>query len=87
MSSQSSGDPSGDPGHSDAHPDHHLQRATPQDHERMGLDRNTVEGAMVNFASTLDGKRRKHRIVAWAILFFMFGLPLLLVAVQSILER
>lgn len=56
MSSQHPGDPSGDPGHSDAYPDHHLERANPQDHERMGLDRNTVEGAMVNFASTLDGK-------------------------------
>ena len=36
------------------------------DDERMGLTRNTVEGAWLEFASHLDPKRPFHVAVAWS---------------------
>ena len=49
---------------------------TPADAQRMGLDRNTEEGALVAMAAALDGAKPFHRLVAWALLA-AFSLPLL----------
>lgn len=75
-------EPSGDPGHSDV-PDWHLPRglANPyadEDAARMGLDRNTLEGAQLHFFSNLSPANPSHKLVAWVALFLLFGLPLLI---------
>jgi hypothetical protein len=74
-------EPSGDPGHSEV-PDVHLPRgfANPYGNEeaaRMGLDRNTLEGAQLHFFSNLSPAKPSHKVVAWVALFLMFGLPLI----------
>ena len=71
--------PSGDPGHSAdplavGAPRHY---GTP-DAARLGLDRNTPEGAEIAFFSQLDGSNPWHKAVAWLALFLMFGVPVLL---------
>lgn len=71
--------PSGDPGHSDdplgvGVPRHY---GTP-DAARIGLDRNTPEGAEIAFFSQLNGRKASHKAVAWLALFVMFGVPVLL---------
>lgn len=43
---------------------------------RLGLDRNTEEGALIAFSSHLRADKPFHRIVAW-ILLAAFGLPAL----------
>ena len=54
-----------DPAHLRYHVDH---RSIPQDAQRLGLDRNTQEGAMLSFAASLDPRRRAHKVVAWVML-------------------
>lgn len=44
------------------------QRAMPADALRMGLDRNTEEGALVALAAALDPAKRLHRVLAWVML-------------------
>ena len=44
---------------------------------RTGLDRNTEEGALIAFSSSLRPGNPLHRTVAW-ILLAAFGLPALL---------
>lgn len=74
--------PSGDPGHSDLAAGHLPHSyASPYANEeaaRMGLDRNTLEGAQLHFFSNLKPGRPSHKFVAWVALVLMFGLPLLL---------
>ncbi len=48
------------------------------DAARIGLDRNTPEGAEIAFFSQLNGSKPSHRVVAWVALFLMFGVPVLL---------
>lgn len=79
-------EPSGDPGHSEVASEH-LPRAyaSPYANEeaaRMGLDRNTLEGAQLHFFSNLKPGKPSHKIVAWVALVLMFGLPLLLSALN-----
>lgn len=64
--------PPGAPG-----PHGHRPLAVPGDGQRMGLDRRTEEGALIDFAGSLDPARRGHRVVAW-VLIGAFGLPALL---------
>ena len=71
--------PPGDPGHS-ADP---LAAGAPRhygtpDAARIGLDRNTPEGAEIAFFSQLDASKPWHKAVAWLALFVMFGVPVLL---------
>ena len=47
------------------------------DARRIGLDRNTEEGALIAFSSALRPSNAAHRAVAW-ILIGTFGLPALL---------
>jgi len=46
------------------------------DARRLGLDRNTEEGALVAFSGALRPDNRLHRAVAW-VLLAAFGLPAL----------
>ena len=48
-----------------------------RDARRLGLDRNTEEGALLAFSSSLRAARPMHRIVAW-VLLVAFGLPAVL---------
>jgi hypothetical protein len=49
----------------------------PREARRMGLDRNTQEGALLALAGSLDPAKLSHRIVAW-VLLAAFTVPLLL---------
>jgi len=49
----------------------------PLDARRLGLDRNTQEGALIAFAGSLDPARPLHRIVAW-VLLVAFAAPMAL---------
>lgn len=52
-------------------------QGVPVDAQRMGLDRNTVEGSLLAMVGTLDGARWTHKVVAW-LLLVVFVSPLLL---------
>ncbi|MEP6817430.1 MAG: hypothetical protein ABI873_17960 [Marmoricola sp.] len=70
---------SGDPGHSEEFFAHGHDRVYANDDAaRMGLDRNTLEGAQLAFFSQLSPSKRSHKAVAWMALFLLVGLPLLL---------
>jgi hypothetical protein len=51
--------------------------AMPAEARRMGLTKHTEEGALVAFASSLDGAKLGHKFVAWLMLL-TFVLPALL---------
>jgi hypothetical protein len=70
-------DPSGDPGHDRVAHDVWQPPEMPDDLRRMGLTRNTEEGAWIEFASMLDRSRPSHVAIAWLILLTLFGIPLL----------
>jgi hypothetical protein len=53
------------------------ERGMPPDAQRLGLDRNTEEGALLAMAGSLNARNPLHRLVAWALLA-AFSLPLLL---------
>lgn len=53
------------------------QQRFPADARRMGLDRNTEEGAMLAMAASLDPAKASHRLVAWVLIVAFVG-PLLL---------
>jgi hypothetical protein len=55
----------------------------PLDARRMGLDRNTEEGALLALAASLDPAKLSHKIIAW-VLLFVFATPVLLVMLQEI---
>ena len=77
-------EPSGDPGHGlTSGP--WRPPVMPEDTRRIGLDRNTVEGAWVEFASLLDRRRTSHVVVAWLALA-IFVVPVLLTLV-GLLQR
>jgi hypothetical protein len=54
----------------------------PDDLRRMGLTRNTEEGAWIEFASMLDRSKPSHVAIAWLILVTLFGIPLLVTVSQ-----
>lgn len=68
--------PAGDPGHSETLEPHlwHTRLRMPDDQRSMGLDARTEEGALVEFASSLDASCPAHRMVAW-VLLLAFGIP------------
>jgi hypothetical protein len=47
-----------------------------RDARRLGLDRNTEEGALLAFSGSLRPDKPMHRAVAW-VLLGAFGLPAL----------
>ncbi|HET9423698.1 MAG TPA: hypothetical protein VFO49_21340 [Nocardioides sp.] len=46
----------------------------PPDAGRMGLTHHVPDGALLDFAGSLDGANSRHRIAAW-LLLVVFGLP------------
>jgi len=56
----------------------------PADARRMGLDRNTQEGAMIAMAGSLDPAKISHRIIAW-VLILVFAGPIVFGLVMEIL--
>jgi hypothetical protein len=58
-------------------------QGVPEDAQRMGLDRHTVEGSLLAMAGTLDGARWTHRAVAW-LLLLVFVSPLVLTALRGL---
>ncbi|RLV49580.1 hypothetical protein D9V37_06555 [Nocardioides mangrovicus] len=48
-----------------------------EDAARIGLDRNTLEGAQLAFFSHLDPRKPSHKLVAWVALLLLVGWPLL----------
>jgi hypothetical protein len=46
----------------------------PPDAGRMGLTAHVPDGALLDFAGSLDAANGKHRLVAWMLLV-VFGLP------------
>ena len=75
-------EPSGDPGHDEAAAVWQPPRM-PVDQARLGLDRNTVEGAWIEFASALDRSRLSHRLIAWVLLVLLL-IPVGLAIVQQL---
>ncbi len=59
------------------------RRPMPDDARRMGLDRNTQEGAMIALAASLNPAKAWHRVIAWVMLV-VFVLPVLLGALSEI---
>ncbi|MBA3233383.1 MAG: hypothetical protein H0T17_05495 [Propionibacteriales bacterium] len=55
----------------------HNQDGLPHDARRMGLDRNTEEGALIAMAGSLDSGKVLHRVVAW-LLLASFSFPVLM---------
>jgi len=55
----------------------------PADARRLGLDRNTEEGALIALAGSLDPAKLSHKIIAW-VLLLVFAAPLLLGVLQEI---
>jgi hypothetical protein len=51
------------------------------DTRRLGLDRNTEEGALLAFSSALRPENPLHRAVAW-VLLAAFGIPVVLALVH-----
>ncbi|MBD8870014.1 hypothetical protein [Nocardioides donggukensis] len=80
-------EPSGDPGHSEVLEPHlaHQRLRMPADQRALGLDSRTEEGALVEFASSLNPARPGHRIVAW-VLLVAFGVPAVMSALHLLGE-
>jgi hypothetical protein len=53
-------------------PGHHL----PVDARQIGLTHHVPDGALLDFAGSLDGAKPYHRFAAW-VLLVVFGLPVL----------
>jgi hypothetical protein len=51
----------------------------PDEAKRMGLSRHTEQGAVLQFASSLDGAKPGHKMMAW-ILLITFAAPVLYIA-------
>lgn len=49
----------------------------PDDARRLGLSPLVPDGAMLEFAGSLDGSKLSHRLVAW-VLLAAFVLPVLM---------
>ena len=48
----------------------------PPDAVRMGLNRAVPDGALLDFAGSLDGSKPLHKVTAWVMLV-VFGMPVL----------
>ncbi len=62
---------------------HHV--GSHRDAARVGLDRNTEEGALVAFSGALRPGNPWHRLVAW-LLLVSFGLPAVLAVMHLVRE-
>jgi hypothetical protein len=53
----------------------------PDDARAMGLTRLVPDGALLDFAGSLDPSKPRHLITAWVMLV-VFGLPVVLMALR-----
>lgn len=53
----------------------------PAEARRMGLTHHVPDGALLDFAGSLDGAKLYHRVAAW-LLLVVFGLPVLFAAMR-----
>ena len=53
----------------------------PGDARRIGLTHHVPDGALLDFAGSLDASKPYHRFTAWAMLV-VFGLPAVLILLQ-----
>ena len=53
----------------------------PEDARRLGLTHHVAEGAILDFAGTLDPTKPVHRVTAWAMLV-VFGFPVALAVLR-----
>jgi hypothetical protein len=53
----------------------------PAEARRMGLTHHVPDGAILDFAGSLDSTKPVHRATAWAMLV-VFGLPVVLAAMR-----
>jgi hypothetical protein len=74
------GHPSGDPGHADV-PSPWQPPRLPFEEQQLGLTRHTEEGALLEFAASLDSRKRSHLVIAW-VLLVAFAMPPALVALN-----
>ena len=56
----------------------------PHDARFMGLTHHVPDGALLDFAGSLDSTKRKHRITAWFLLV-VFALPVFFYILRLIL--
>jgi hypothetical protein len=49
----------------------------------MGLTHHVPDGALLDFAGSLDGAKTRHRIAAWMLLV-VFGLPVLFAVLRVV---
>jgi hypothetical protein len=54
-----------------------------RDARRIGLDRNTEEGALLAFSGSLRPDRPLHRVVAW-VLLLAIGFPVVVGALRAL---
>jgi len=47
----------------------------------MGLTHHVPDGALLDFAGSLDPSKRRHLVTAWVMLF-VFGMPVVLAVVR-----
>jgi len=55
----------------------------PDHAKQMGLTHHVPDGAILDFAGSLDSAKPAHRITAWVMLM-VFGLPVLLAVLRLI---
>lgn len=55
----------------------------PDDARRMGLTHHVPDGALLDFAGSLDASKPRHLITAWVMLA-VFGLPVLLMLLRVV---
>ena len=53
----------------------------PDEARRIGLTHHVPDGALLDFAGSLDPSKRRHLITAWVMLV-VFGLPVVLMALR-----
>lgn len=54
----------------------------PEHARRMGLTAHVGEGALLDFAGSLDGTKTVHRVTAW-LLLVVFGLPVVFTVLRT----
>lgn len=57
----------------------------PPDAHRIGLTHHVPDGALLDFAGSLDSAKPLHRITAWVMLA-VFGMPVLFYVLRLVLE-
>jgi hypothetical protein len=62
-------------------PGNHL----PADARRLGLTHHVPDGALLDFAGSLDSSKPLHRVTAWVMLA-VFGMPVLTYVLRLLLE-